>query len=58
MYEDQHLKSSYGHNSVIFKAMDLNFCMEVDLDNPQLDLTSILLPEISLTSTSEVKYLK
>ena len=26
-------KTSSGHNSVIFKAIDLNFCMEVHLDD-------------------------
>ena len=46
------------HNSVIFKARNLKFCMEVHLDILLLDLTSNLTSDLTLTSTSEVKSLK
>ena len=47
-----------SHNSVIFEARTLKFCVEVDMDIPLLDLTSILTSALTSTSTLEVKNLK
>ena len=47
-----------SHNSVIFEARTLKFCVEVDMDIPLLDLTSILTSALTSTSTLEVKSLK
>ena len=40
------LESSNCHNSVIFKPMDLNFCMEVHLDNLELSDLDFDLPPL------------
>ena len=52
--------SSNCHNSIIFKARNLKFCMEVHLDILLLDVTSNLTSDLTLTltSSSEVKSLK
>ena len=41
---------------LFLKLESPKFCMQVDLDNPQIDMTSILAS--ASTSTSEVKNLK
>ena len=47
-------KFKNSHNSVIFEPRSLKFCIEVDLGNPEIDLTSIL----TSASVSEVKIVK
>ena len=57
-YKTNIILISNCHNSVIFEARNLKFCMEVHLDILLLDLTSNLTSDLTLTSTSEVKSLK
>ena len=38
------------------KSLNLKICMEVDLDQPQINITSILSSTLALTSTAEVNF--